>query len=213
MLGPNGISMIQQRVHENCAGYIENYPNLFATLDDFNPEVHIITLDQLDPMQRNQWIRFCSGQSKDLLFGLYNGFGKKVNRNDLITLVKEIIPQIGFSGGCIYTLDQVRNVLIPQVKIGKIRLIHCNAIPCQEKKERETSPIVAAYSCSTPIVEAGIADDMGYIGFIASVFGASRKVGVLYLEMPDTKFRSSEQNTVQQFKAVLQALNDCLHLQ
>ncbi len=213
ILGANGVGLIQQRVHVNCAGYIDSYPEMFGTFDDFNPENHIITLEQMDPMQRNQWIRFCSGQSKELLISLYSGFGKKVNRNDLLTLVKEIIPQIGFTGGCIYTLDQRTNLLMPRVKIGNTRLLNCKPLPYQDELKRESSPIIMAYSCNSPIIKTGVADDMGYVGFIASVFGGSRKVGVLYLEMPDSRFRTTSQYSVQQFKAILQALNDSLHLQ
>jgi len=213
VLGSDSLKLIQQRVQENCAAYVSNYPELFQGIEELDPVKRLVPEERAGAALRNPWIKCCSPRLKRQLIELYERLGThEIDRDAVSYLVKELIPLGGFTGGCIYVIDPSSGMLMPRVKIGLPRLLSCVPLPSKPEERDDESPIHAAFACSAPIMETALPGSSGLLSYIAASFGGSRKVGVLYLEMPDVSLRATDPSRLQRFKALLQALNDCLHL-
>lgn len=213
VLGSDSLKLIQERVRENCVNYVTHYPELFQGIEELDPVKRIQHEERAGVTLRNPWIKCCMPRLKRRLLELYERIGVgEIDKNNVAFLVKELIPLAGFSGGCIYVIDPTTNMLMPRVRIAEPRLLPCAPLPLAAEHAADESPIHAAFSCTTPIMETALPDRSGLLSYIAASFGGSRKVGVLYLEMPDVSLRATDPSRLQRFKALLQALNDCLNL-
>ena len=211
MLGSDDLQLIRERVRHNCESYIAQYPELFEGIEEVDPVKRIEELTRAGTALRNPWIKLCPPRLKRRLTELYERLGSKdIDKENLGVLVRELIPLAGFTGGCVYVVDPAANTLMPRVKIGQPRLHECKPLPCQHNGSG--SPIYAAYACSAPIMETALPDRTGGLSCLAATFGGARKVGVLYLEIPDTPLRATDPNKLHRFRALLQALDDCLQL-
>jgi hypothetical protein len=213
ILGNEGIGLIQQRLKENCESYLQVVPQAFSGMKMLQrePEPHTPSGNILE---KNRYIKSCPSELAEALIAFYQGLSPdSVSQSQLNLLIREIIPQAGFANGCIFLLEPDEMKLVPRVKIGK---------PLPERARERSAlsisttgaddPVIAAYNCNTPIVESKTLQSTVGTASIAAVLGRSQRAGVMYLEVSADLLRSQSINPLLCFKAVCQALCDCLKL-
>lgn len=211
-LGTESLKVIQERIKKNCESYLRHNSEVFRGIDQLDPVKKINAHKRVGAEQKNQFLKYCPNEIRKKLTELYRDLDPElISRENINHLAKNIIPLAGFTGGCVYIIDPATNVLMPRLRIGQMRLLDFKNIQCTSSKT-VCSPVAAAFYCSTPIMESALPQDGGLISYIAGVLGDKKRVGVLYLEMPDVSLRSTDSNRLKCFKALRQALNDCLLL-
>jgi hypothetical protein len=131
--------------------------------------------------------------------------GYSVNKAAIQTLLKSIIPQAGFTGGCVFVIDPSTSSLRPRTVIGTVSL---RAITNVNLEPGDMA--VTALGQSDPLLHTK--NDPPPIDGIYSALGGARKVGVLYLETPRGAQDIGEGKTIGTFNIIKQALCDVLHL-
>lgn len=213
-LGESGLRLIQNRVVANCEYYVKHNPDVFSDISNIQkePTPH---RQGVNIFERNKYIKECPEETRDALIHLYENIQPGgISQKQLSTLIQDIIPQAGFLRGTVFILDPDRTNLLPRVAIGDSEKCRINTRTRIDLIENENSPVVAAFSCNTPMVETQRnSDDQEIISF-ACVLGSQQRAGVLYLEAvmsESAELRSA--NSLLCFKALCQALVHCLNLQ
>ena len=131
-------------------------------------------------------------------------------REDLKALTERIMPLCGFYKGCIYAHDPYRQVLIPRLSIGISSLSEYDTIDISPIA-RGVDPVAVAFHSHTPIVTEQFWGNTQCLAF-SSVYGTIQRAGVLYLESSSEMIKdpASDPHTI--FKALNQALRDCLKI-
>ena len=215
-LGSDGITLIREKLAENCFAYVEKSVYVFTPGFILDPEVRIADHQTEELSQRNPFVTQCRPFLRQRLCAWYGSLRPgEISREQIQKLSKEIIPSAGFFDGCVYTVDPTSQHLIAQLMIGAGSIKKTRAI--LYSSENETAPddehqIVAAFKAHGPIVRS-VVDDRG-IPFvsIAGPLGFSQRVGVLYLGIRGASFSGDEAQHIVHFKALSQALNDSLGL-
>lgn len=212
-LGDDGLRCIQEKLFENFESYVNFVPDMFSGGMVLDPGLQIVTHRRDEVLRRNPFIRNCAPDTKAHLMQLYLSIdgGSGVAEKGLSTIVKEIVPQAGFDAGCIYTIDPTLMLLVPQTKIGETALRDIK--PVDYSVIASDADLVAiAYGAVEPVVKYGLTKLQNGIASLAGVIGFSTRVGVLYLELPQERFSLKEEEYMMHFRAISQALNDCLNL-
>ncbi len=202
-LGADGLHVIQARSRDNGRHY--------ATLDIVGLE----DITELDPARRvhvhtgtallrgNRHIKHCppllARKLKDLYANIVPG---RIDRANVNTLVREIIPSAGFSGGAIFILDPIELRLVPRLRIGEPRLRTLSTLTVSGSRD----PVMTAFQCRAPVQESS---EFG-IAILSGCIGGEHRAGVLYLEFP--QILASGPRIATAFKAIRRALDDCLGL-
>lgn len=208
-LGAEGLRVIGEKVKVYCAQYAQQKPELFTNSLDFNPETRIREHTDRTLLKSNPFVPQCPVELRKRLKDLYAKLGiGPASRENVAYLVKQIIPYAGFSGGCVFTIDPETTMLVPRLKIGRLQLRDAEPIRVDQLNTHGDA-VLAAYLCTTPVT--GPLEE-GNIAFIAGVLGERQKIGVLYLELPRVLVADADTNYVLPFKALRQALHDCLQL-
>lgn len=211
-LGEQALKIITEKVRDNCESYFNAYPELFHDLDEIDPEARIVVVRQRRSQKRNPFLKNCAPALRKVIENLYADIEEgPVSRENISSLVRDIIPLAGFSGGCIYTLDPGTMTLSPRLKIG---LLAKNDIKPVLYKPNTPSddPIISAFQCQTPVIEDASLDLSNDLTLIAGALGDRQRTGVLYLEAPAFLHDDGESLMLLHFKAVRQALQDVLRL-
>jgi len=120
LLGSENLELIRKQVKDNCENYVAHYPQLFDGLADFDPPRRIEAAVRSKAARENPYLRHCPDVLKRKLLALYSNLNTdQVSRENLLVLIKDIIPQAGYSGGVIFVLDPGTNLLMPRVKLGR----------------------------------------------------------------------------------------------
>jgi hypothetical protein len=212
ILGDDGIGLIQRKLKENCESYLKTVPSAFKEIGKLQrePEPHAVSGNILE---KNRYIKSCPPDLADALIHFYQQLSpSSVSQSQLNQLVREIIPLAGFANGCIFLLEPEEMKLIPKAKIGKPLPERARERSALSISTNSDDPVLAAYNCNTPIVESKTLQDTIGTASIACVLGRKQRVGVLYLEVDPAMLRSQSINPLLCFKAVCQALCDCLKL-
>lgn len=202
-IGAEGLHLIQLRARENGRHY--------ATLDIVSLE----DITEVDPARRvhvhtgtallrgNRYLKDCppllARKLKDLYSNIVPG---RIDRANVNTLVREIIPSAGFSGGALFILDPIELRLIPRLKIGEPRLRPLSPVTVNGSSDT----VMTAFQCRAPVQESS---EVG-IAVLAGCIGGDHRAGVLYLEFP--QILASGPRIATAFKAIRRALDDCLGL-
>jgi hypothetical protein len=129
----------------------------------------------------------------------------------LRTLVREVIPTARFSGGFVYTADPAEEQLVPHLEIGSPELRSQRPVYLKFVEDHE-DPVAQAFTGKRPVILTAIPEDSTFFAALAAPLGVSQRVGVFYLEMPHAVFSNDKKRHTVHFKALCQALNDCLKL-
>ena len=229
-VGTGGIEEIQSKALSHSKGYAQEIPASFENLKEFNPEKKISQHKQAMRSCDNRYVKFCDPALQDAIRSLYAEMpADAVNRKVLERLIKEVIPQAGFTGGCVFVIDPAALTLSPRTMIGKVRArpiatitLRPSALSGLELGVSETEIIEAAtehedaianaFACIQPIIERDEGAQSGSLTTISSSLGGRRRIGVLYLEKPSHHNHEQDSATLSTFKALRQALCDALHL-
>ena len=102
-------------------------------------------------------------------------------------------------------------MLVPQLELGDLQLRRYEPVDYSVVVAR--SDIVAvAYQIQEPVIEYREGDDGVLLTGIAGLFGASQRMGVLYLEIPKGVSPHPDSEIMLHFNALRYALNHCLNL-
>lgn len=209
IIGDAGLRVIQAQVLENARAYLENFPGHFDDIQRMNPDACRRRVPKAGEL--NGHSKHCTKKVKALLNQVYSDLQAGDDKRAIAKLVKQVIPHSGFYAGAIFIVDPLSGKLVPRVHINNPRLISVRQIVVDGLRDSD-SPIVAAFQCSSPIVENVLDPKIGYVSYAAGVLGNRQRAGVLYLEMEDISFEASSTNSLATFKAIRQAFCDCLKL-
>jgi hypothetical protein len=202
-LGLHGLELIRARTTTHTRHYADLDIVELHDLSTLDParRVHLHTGAEL--LRANVAVKHCppilARKIRDLYANIVPG---KINRANINTLVREIIPSAGFSAGAVYIIDPVEPRLLPRLKIGEPRLRQLVPLSLN----RSTDPLLTAFECFAPIQ----ASSTEGLAILAGGLGGEQRAGVLYLEFPE--IIGGGQRLLGPFKAIRQALNDCLGL-
>jgi hypothetical protein len=227
-VGSEGIALIRAKAAEYCKEYARSLSGIFKSAREFNPERSIQNYRKQSKCRSNRYINQCSTEIQTALQSLYTHLtDSEATGTALEILIRQIIPEAGFTGGCVYLVDPAAFALMPRTVFGNVKLRTVERIMLKQAfADQQTAgfpssislescaPDLAAtaLSCAQPVVERH--DDihsLGITGMYASL-GDAKKVGVLYLEAPEACDIEGDHKTMCTFKAMRQALADALKL-
>lgn len=212
MVGEQGIKLIQQNVKKNAENYLAFDKKSFKELQAINPTLRLREVRERKLKTSNPFIQNCGPRLKRMLENLYEDFKPgKIHVDKIHELVKDIMPAVGFNGGCVYIIDPTSGMLVPRIKIQQMLLQEYKPVT-YSLSTLEASPVRNAFHAADPLVGTEYIPDTGTITYIAGVVGNKKKAGVLYLEVVDVNFYPNDTAIKQHFKALKQALADCLNL-
>jgi hypothetical protein len=206
--GTGALELIKERAVEQSKKYQEALPEVFNSLENFNPKRNIDVHERMKAVIADQDFRVCPPHVQEALRTLYNEIdGYSVNKNAIQTLLKSIIPDAGFTGGCVFVIDPSTASLKPRTIIGQVNLRAINNVTLDP-----ADLAVAALGTHEPLFH--VKDDATPIALegIYSALGEQRKVGVLYLETPTPMNEVPEGRTIGTYNILKRALCDVLHL-
>ena len=200
---------MKDRAQEQTKSYEKSLPSTFGEIKSFNPQRNIKVHKNILRVVDDQLLRNCPMHVQAALRELYEGFdGESVSRVAVENLVKKIIPQAGFTGGCVFIIDPSTNSLKLRTVIGTVNLRSTYDIELDPRDKA-----VAALLKLEPIIELKDELSAEALAGIYRALGEQRKVGVLYLESPAADPEAFEERTMATFEAMRRALSDVLLLQ
>ncbi len=210
-LGNEGMALIQERFQEQCRTYFESVPHLFRGGMILDPAMKLREHHRREIFSSNPYIARCTPHIELALEDLYSKFSREeIYRENVSTLVKHIIPQAQFTGGCIFTIDPSTTTLLPQTLIGRLRGRPAAAVS-YSIYSNGSDPIGDTFRLKQEVIDEK-ETELGTMVCLSGVLGYSQRIGVLYLEMPKSVWVTDEEQHLINFKAMAQALNDCLNL-
>lgn len=206
--GTDALDLIKERAIQQSKRYQEALPEVFNTLENFNPKRNIDVHQRMSAVIADQDFRLCPPHIQEALRTLYNDIdGYAVNKSAIQTLLKSIIPQAGFTGGCVFVIDPSTASLKPRTIIGQVSLRQVQNISLDPG-----DLAVAALGQTEPLFDLKEEGMSPPIEGIYSSLGGQRKVGVLYLETPKTANEEPAGKTIGTYNILKKALCDVLHL-
>ncbi|MBX7137245.1 MAG: HDOD domain-containing protein [Oligoflexia bacterium] len=212
-LGAGGMQLIKQKFDENCESYFTLVPHVFhaGLISELAAPAAVEATDPL--LKRNPYLAHCSARAVQAIRDIYLRLDSAAEKSEKILkdFVRETIPGLGFSGGCIYTIDPGMMMLLPQTEFGELELRRARAV--DYSLVLSNADIVAvAYQSNEPVVAYQKGRYGSSLTAIAGYFGRSNRVGVVYLEVPDTISNRPDEANLANFRAISITLNDCLGL-
>lgn len=226
-LGKDGVRLVQARARENCENYLLTMPNLFRAALKVDPPKQMKLEVERKLLKENPFVDQCSApvrlKIKELYVKINSG---PITRENVHMLVKRVVPVAGFTGGCIYTLDPGTATLTTRVRIGDVKLRSFASID-YSRNALSSEAVLDAFSCMLPTTHGSFFDEEESFSYLAGVsskssqtevvymagsMGKLQKVGVLYLEVDKELAHDLKFDLLMHFKAIRQALVDCLHL-
>ncbi|MEN9847163.1 MAG: hypothetical protein RIS36_2310 [Pseudomonadota bacterium] len=206
--GTGALELIKERAVEQAKRYQEALPEVFNSLENFNPKRNIDVHARMKAVIADQDFRVCPPHVQEALRTLYNVIdGYAVNKSAIQTLLKSIIPQAGFTGGCVFVIDPSTASLKPRTIIGQVNL---RAITNVSLDPGDLA--VAALGAHGHLFDVKEDAQPLPLEGIYSALGEQRKVGVLYLETPKTANEEPEGRTIGTYNILKRALCDVLNL-
>ncbi|RMG43546.1 MAG: HDOD domain-containing protein [Candidatus Dadabacteria bacterium] len=212
-LGPAGFKLLENKIAEQLKSYASVAPDMLRCAPPESPTGPPKEARRAYLYQRNRYITRCPPLLQEQLKELYRNLDSQaVSRENVNFLIKEVIPATGFSRGCIYLIDIDTKVLMPRLAIGDSRLIDYKPV-AYSQVHADFNPVLAAYKSKTAVMEEQVELDGRIVSYIAGVIGETQRAGVLYLEISDDLLNGQNSNPLYYFKAICQALSDCLTLE
>lgn len=210
LLGNRGFERLAATIREQLRTYFDAAPTLFVIPDNVGERVE----DHDGPVKKhahNRYLSACPAEIRAELEALYEEIrADRVRRTSLEYLTKDLFIKAGFSRGCIYLLDPVSALLKPRLAIGPVLITALTPVPYAAYTHRH-HPVALAFKTSIPISGTeSIFDGSPVYSFLGSL-GVNHRNGVLVLESKDELPGGSPHLAL--FKALRQALSDCLGLE
>lgn len=212
LLGKNGFKLLRDAMHDNCRHYMELSADLFQFPETLEPRTSFSIAEPKETHAVNQYVKHCPPLLKEQLTNLYSGMDTNaVSRDNIDSLIRKIIPHSGFNRGSIYLIEPESRMLTPRLTIGEAKLAEFPPIRYSDSQGSQ-NPILAAYRAGAPLMEENVELENRLVSYICGVLGHLQRVGVLYLEISPHLAKNRNFNAMVCFKAIREALNDCLNL-
>ena len=212
LLGPDGMQIIGSKVREHQVGYLAMAPDVFRT--EIAPERNVRTTNAQYVKQliaENSFLKGLPSAMRGEFEKMYQHAKRgQVATEGLSLLVGRITSLLGFERGCIYLADMKRMRLVPTLRVGDAQLAEFR--PLSLGDTAYTNPIVDAMNSSTLLRQENVVFNDEVVSHISGTFGNHEKGGVLHLQMGRELVAADRSVSLLYFKAVRQALNDCLGL-
>ena len=211
-IGPNALQSIEVEVRKTCEEYVRAAPKVLDRQLALRPAARRKALKRAELQESNPYVQGCPAELRNKLEDLYADLsGGEVCRVSIQTLIKHIIPSVGFSSGLVYLVDPASKRLIPRASIGKLSISQMNAIGITSSGDF-MDYIDTAYRCKIPLTEHSVLRGSERYCCMMAGIADEKRVGVLYLEIPERHLSDSELDFCHLFKAFRQTLIDCLNL-
>jgi hypothetical protein len=209
-LGRKGMDRIRAAFAHMCREYVSALPAIFRAglvIDsDFSKEA----LAYPGTTDGNPYLPHCEALVQKSLEHLYQAIS---NNNDsqraIKQLVREVIPTARFSGGYVFTPDPQYTSLVARLEIG------CPELGLERNIDLGSPDApdhiaVEAFQSGSPVIVRANPEERVLFSAIAAPLGTTQRLGVLYLEIPQAVFANNPAQHTTHFKAICQALHDCL---
>ncbi len=209
-LGSEGMNLIRQRLYENCELYVNFAPEIVSGGLILDPEHRFNFEPSKDLAQRNPYYSSASPALRKALESIYQTIDSEAKTELVLrSFVEQAIPFSEFSGGCVFTVDPTLMMMMPQLVLGPMHLRQRK--PVDYSVVASGSDLVSvAYQSSEPVIEYGKGSGESLVTGIAGIIGRSRRIGVLYLEIPEHVPIEPRAQAIVDFKAISFTLSDCL---
>lgn len=211
-LSEEELTLISEKVASSCAHYFRAVPDIFTWPLTSAKRVRPPRTTFEEYLYHNPFIKHCPLPVRGKLMQLYHELKPGVVRRELVELlVKEIIPEMRFSSGCIYTVESSAARLVPRLVIGSGGKENFRSYDFAAPYAANYS-VVAALRSEIPVEERTVRPDGSSADTISGVLGDSQKTGVLYLELSQELGHDPRAKPIIYFKAARLALMDVLML-
>jgi len=216
LMGENAFALLLNKLEDSLLTYSQFAPKIFpASIDEkeSSPKKKLGSPEfKVDVLTQNPYIKRCPPQLQGLLKSLYNDMDSlETSQENVKRLTKEIIPQAGFKKGCVYLVDTTAFTLFPRLAIGDWKLDDFSAVHYLIQSSSDNIVAAAYKSNITLSHELSLANGQKAHSF-AGLLGSFERAGVLYLEAGRDNTGQAGQDLLLCFKALRQALTDCLKL-
>jgi hypothetical protein len=208
-LGKKGLQAIKVALKENTRNLVKLSPAIFHGGIVLDPEMQIATYWDEHHLRKNPFLAGCAKPFRTKMHKFYETILREtVSQDALGVLVKEMIPLSGFENGCVFTIDPSTCLLIPQLRIGQVKLRTLEPV-----NTAAIDDIVSeAFETLSPVTHYESDSKGDQIAHLAGVIGFSQRIGVLYLEMSATRYTRSEVDFEAHFRSLCKAFSDTFNL-
>lgn len=201
-LGKSGLNLIRRCLERNTKKLAKAMPQVFKCGFVLDPEIRLSQRWKDEHHSLNPFLSACEPQYRDAMHRLYEKLITGVDINtSLAYLIKEVVPEAGLGGGCLFTADPSTQALIPQLKVGSIK--HRTLAPVSANSEHDL--VARAFLSFVPLTEKSQDGSLQICG----VVGYSNRIGVLYFEVPA---EATCADPVAHFRALAKSFSDTLKL-
>lgn len=207
-LGANAIEAIRERTVQTSKNYQKSIPEVFGNISSFDPEQQIQKHKRATRAIDERLLKYCSDTVQKSLRDLYAEMSEdSVNKGLVGKLLKQVVPDAGFTGGCVFVVDPTSLSLKPRTLIGKVQMRQIVNVALEPG-----DPAVSALSNSQQVIKSGATPDNAPLTGIYSALGGRRKIGVFYLELPQKVATPISEGTLGVYNVIKKALSDALLL-
>lgn len=204
-LGEQAVNIIRDRALESSKHYQKTLPEVFGSLEKFNPQQAIEKHRRTTRALEERLLKHCSPSVQQALKDLYAEMSEEtVNKALVGRLLKTIVPEAGFTGGCVFVVDPSSLSLKPRTLIGKVQMRQIANVDLEPG-----DAAVSALSTAQPVIQSSEDLSNSALTGIYSSLGSRKKIGVLYLETPK-KTPQPDEGTMGVFEVIKKALCDAL---
>jgi hypothetical protein len=226
---------VRDAVTRNSSSYYRIIPQYFRRLKNFDPARHHRSESRRSRLMYNPFVKQCPIQIQNALTSLYETMSESgPDQASLSTLLTKVIPQAGFTGGCLFLLSKRKGALIPGTMIGRVRALEIDSVPLVPTGPSPLAPLSSsgrtksgpramierAFISRRPIMDrfehtgTNSEDDSLpiHIARFSATVGEKTPVGVLYLEKPLSDNPEEETNSLPTFRAINKSLSDALSI-
>lgn len=207
-LGDGAIDAIRERTVQTSKNYQKSIPEVFGNIASFDPEQQIQRHKRATRVIDERLLKYCSDTVQQSLRALYAEMSAdSVNKGLVGRLLKEVVPDAGFTGGCVFVVDPTSLSLKPRTLIGKVQMRQIVNVALEPG-----DPALSALSNSQQVIKNGAAQDNAPLTGIYSALGGRKKIGVFYLEVPQKASVPVSEDTLGVYNLLKKALSDALLL-
>ncbi len=212
-LGPKGIQAIYERSQQYLSQYAQSSPEITTFVASNNTKEQLSGFQFSNQLlEKNVHLKQVPEPIRREIREFYARLQpKQIIKSNVVYFINELVPKAGFGSACIYMYDPEKRSLSPSIKFGKMRPEQLRPVKISSAAS-QFELIASAYVLKTPLREEHVNADGQNDTMIAGALGAETRVGVLYLETKADFVENYAPDPMPVFRALRQALADCLNL-
>jgi len=210
-IGLDGLSTIFEQAKKYCHHYEVQAPEVFVqhTREELAERFENASPEVL--LQDNRYIFACAKGTQYQLRELYKTLPEEGPGAEQIKLLaRQVMPNAGFTRGCIYVFDPETLLLMPRLSVGESTLNEFKPVD-PSPAAAEEDHVVWAYRSEQLVVRSHKLDDPTHVTICGS-YGRIQRAGVLVLESDPEYFQAEGGEPREVFEAMRNSLMACLRL-